>query len=42
MDDKAARHASRKAAWHLIPFLILCWVIAFFYIASMSCLQRSP
>jgi ACS family tartrate transporter-like MFS transporter len=28
MDDEAARHASRKAAWHLIPFLILCWLIS--------------
>jgi MFS family permease len=24
--DMAARRASRKAAWRLIPFLILCWV----------------
>ncbi len=29
MDDTAARRASRKAAWRLIPFLILCFVIAF-------------
>src|SRR6516164_384597 len=29
VSDKAARHASRKAAWRLIPFLILCWVVAF-------------
>jgi MFS family permease len=27
--DKAARRASRKAAWRLIPFLTLCYVIAF-------------
>jgi len=27
--DMAARRASRKAAWRLIPFLILCFVIAF-------------
>ena len=27
--DMAARRASRKAAWHLIPFLLLCYVIAF-------------
>src|SRR6516162_4632825 len=27
--DMAAHRASRKAAWHLIPFLILCWVVAF-------------
>jgi MFS family permease len=26
--DMAARRASRKAAWRLIPFLILCWIIA--------------
>jgi ACS family tartrate transporter-like MFS transporter len=26
--DKAARRASRKAAWRLIPFLILCFLIA--------------
>jgi ACS family tartrate transporter-like MFS transporter len=26
--DKAVRRASRKAAWHLIPFLILCFFIA--------------
>jgi ACS family tartrate transporter-like MFS transporter len=25
--DMAARRASRKAAWRLIPFLILCWVV---------------
>src|SRR5262252_1564392 len=29
VSDKAARHASRKAAWRLIPFLILCYLIAF-------------
>src|SRR6516164_9218038 len=29
VSDKAARHASRKAAWRLIPFLILCLVIAY-------------
>jgi hypothetical protein len=23
--DMAARRASRKAAWRLIPFLMLCW-----------------
>jgi ACS family tartrate transporter-like MFS transporter len=28
-DDWAARRASRKAAWRLIPFLILCWGIAY-------------
>src|ERR1700731_3365572 len=27
--DTAARRASRKAAWRLIPFLILCYLIAF-------------
>src|SRR5262252_617865 len=27
--DTAACRASRKAAWRLIPFLILCWVVAF-------------
>jgi ACS family tartrate transporter-like MFS transporter len=27
--DTAARRASRKAAWRLIPFLTLCYVIAF-------------
>ena len=27
--DKAARRASRKAAWRLIPFLTLCYVVAF-------------
>jgi MFS transporter, ACS family, tartrate transporter len=27
--DLAARRASRKAAWRLIPFLILCYLIAF-------------
>ena len=27
--DMAARRASSKAAWRLIPFLILCFVIAF-------------
>ena len=27
--DTAASRASRKAAWRLIPFLILCWVVAF-------------
>jgi ACS family tartrate transporter-like MFS transporter len=27
--DKAARRASRKAAWRLIPFLMLCYLIAF-------------
>jgi MFS transporter, ACS family, tartrate transporter len=29
LPDSAARRASRKAAWRLIPFLILCFVIAF-------------
>ena len=29
VSDKAARLASRKAAWRLIPFLILCYLIAF-------------
>jgi ACS family tartrate transporter-like MFS transporter len=29
VEDRAARHASRKAAWRLIPFLILCFVVAF-------------
>src|SRR6516165_2148103 len=28
LEYKIARRASRKAAWRLIPFLILCWVIA--------------
>jgi MFS family permease len=28
-EDKAARRASRKAAWRLIPFLLLCYVIAY-------------
>ena len=27
--DKAARRASRKAAWRLIPFLMLCYLVAF-------------
>ena len=27
--DKAARRASRKAAWRLIPFLILCFLISY-------------
>ena len=27
--DTAARRASRKAAWRLIPFVILCFVVAF-------------
>src|ERR1700751_5793411 len=27
--DMAARRVFRKAAWRLIPFLILCYVIAF-------------
>jgi hypothetical protein len=27
--DMAARRASRKAAWRLIPFLFLCFFIAF-------------
>jgi MFS transporter, ACS family, tartrate transporter len=27
--DQAARRASRKAAWRLIPFLVLCFIIAF-------------
>ena len=27
--DRAARRASRKAAWRLLPFLILCFVIGF-------------
>jgi ACS family tartrate transporter-like MFS transporter len=27
--DWAARRASRKAAWHLIPFLILCFLISY-------------
>jgi MFS transporter, ACS family, tartrate transporter len=26
--DLAARRASRKAAWRLIPFLILCWLVS--------------
>ena len=29
MDTAAARRASRKAVWRLIPFLILCLVVAF-------------
>jgi MFS transporter, ACS family, tartrate transporter len=29
VSDTAARRASRKAAWRLIPFLILCFLIAF-------------
>jgi ACS family tartrate transporter-like MFS transporter len=29
VSDRAARRASRKAAWRLIPFLILCFIIAF-------------
>jgi MFS family permease len=29
VSDRAARRASRKAAWRLIPFLTLCYVIAF-------------
>jgi MFS family permease len=29
VSERAARRASRKAAWHLIPFLILCFLIAF-------------
>jgi ACS family tartrate transporter-like MFS transporter len=28
-DDWAARSASRKAAWRLIPFLILCYFVAY-------------
>jgi ACS family tartrate transporter-like MFS transporter len=28
VEDRAARCASRKAAWRLIPFLILCFFIA--------------
>ena len=28
-EDRAACRASRKAAWHLIPFVILCFLIAF-------------
>ena len=27
--DMAARRASRKAVWRLIPFLTLCYVVAF-------------
>ena len=27
--DMAARRASRKAAWRLIPFLILCFLVAY-------------
>ena len=27
--DKAARRVSRKAAWRLIPFLILCFLVAY-------------
>jgi hypothetical protein len=40
VSDMAARRASRKDARRLIPFLILCFVIAF-WIASMSGLRRS-
>ena len=29
VSDRAARHASRKAAWRLIPFLILCLLVAY-------------
>ena len=29
VSDRAARHASRKAAWRLIPFLILCFLVAY-------------
>ena len=29
VSDKVARHASRKAARRLIPFLTLCYVVAF-------------
>ena len=29
VSDKAARHASRKAAKRLIPFLILCFLVAY-------------
>jgi ACS family tartrate transporter-like MFS transporter len=29
VSDRAARRASRKAAWRLIPFLTLCYVVAF-------------
>jgi ACS family tartrate transporter-like MFS transporter len=29
VSDRAARRASRKAAWRLIPFLILCYFVAF-------------
>jgi ACS family tartrate transporter-like MFS transporter len=29
VSNRAARRASRKAAWRLIPFLILCFIIAF-------------
>jgi MFS transporter, ACS family, tartrate transporter len=29
VSDMAARRASRKAAWRLIPFLTLCFVVAF-------------
>ena len=29
ISDSAARRASRKAAWRLIPFLTLCYVVAF-------------
>ena len=29
ISDRAVCLASRKAAWRLIPFLILCYVIAF-------------
>jgi hypothetical protein len=29
VEDRAARHASRKAAKRLIPFLILCFLIAY-------------
>ena len=28
-EDTAARRASRKAAWRLIPFVILCMLIAY-------------
>jgi MFS family permease len=29
LEDKTARRASRKAAWRLIPFLTLCYVVAY-------------
>jgi MFS transporter, ACS family, tartrate transporter len=29
VSDRAARRASRKATWRLIPFLTLCYVVAF-------------